>query len=449
MTQLKTMYPGVANSPDTFLVEGLTIDGTVMYVADGAVFGEIPTLAVIGQAELAETVQITGKQSDGGLTIIRGVEGKRKAWAKATNVARNWTNKDYEALRSNITAINDEVGNKVDKVAGKGLSTHDYTDAAKAKVDAIPPDPKYTDTVPDLTPYAKAADLSTEREERKADVKRLNDAQSVQAADIRGVRADIKTAKDTHSVDIQRLESQKLNKTDVPTKLSQLTEDGEHRTVTDAEKKKVQAIPADPKYTDTIPDLSPYAKATDIKTRLADMTEDSEHRTVTDAEKKAWSEGGEKKDQYLYDILMGESLVTRKAGERPVVRGKPTSIESRAFQNNRLTSVVIPPSVTTIRGYAFYNNQLTSVIIPPSVTSIGDGAFSNNQLTSVVIPPSVKNIGSFAFKDNQLTSVVIPPGVTNIETRAFARNLLSRVKVPQGCTIEDDTFDTGVNIIRY
>ena len=30
---------------------------------------------------------------------------------------------------------------------GKGLSTHDYMTAAKAKVDAIPASPKYTDTV--------------------------------------------------------------------------------------------------------------------------------------------------------------------------------------------------------------------------------------------------------------------------------------------------------------
>ena len=36
---------------------------------------------------------------------------------------------------------------KVDKVTGKGLSSNDYTDAAKAKVDAIPANPQYTDTV--------------------------------------------------------------------------------------------------------------------------------------------------------------------------------------------------------------------------------------------------------------------------------------------------------------
>ena len=224
MTQLQTMYPGVANSPDTFLVEGLTIDGTIMYVADAAVLGEIPTLAVIGQAELAETVLVTDMRSDGGFIIKRGVEGKQQAWAKAANVARNWTNKDYETLRVNVTAIND---GKVDKVDGKGLSTNDYDDGAKAKVDAIPPDPKYTDTVPDLTPYAKTTDLSTERDERKADIAKVR---SDHAADIKSVRTDyakdIKAAKDTltvdingvrtaHDADIKRLESQKLNKTDV------------------------------------------------------------------------------------------------------------------------------------------------------------------------------------------------------------------------------------------
>ena len=44
---------------------------------------------------------------------------------------------------------------KVDKVTGKGLSTNDYTDAAKAKVDAIPENPKYTDTLYDDTVIKK------------------------------------------------------------------------------------------------------------------------------------------------------------------------------------------------------------------------------------------------------------------------------------------------------
>lgn len=40
--------------------------------------------------------------------------------------------------------------NKVDKISGKGLSANDYDSTAKTKVDAIPINPKYTDTVTEV-----------------------------------------------------------------------------------------------------------------------------------------------------------------------------------------------------------------------------------------------------------------------------------------------------------
>lgn len=49
---------------------------------------------------------------------------------------------------------------KVDKVQGKGLSSNDFTDAAKAKVDEIPQNPKYTDTIQDLSGYAKKSEIN-------------------------------------------------------------------------------------------------------------------------------------------------------------------------------------------------------------------------------------------------------------------------------------------------
>lgn len=52
------------------------------------------------------------------------------------------------------------VDKKVDKVNGKGLSTNDYDSTAKSKVDAIPANPKYTDTTYDLSKYAEKSDIS-------------------------------------------------------------------------------------------------------------------------------------------------------------------------------------------------------------------------------------------------------------------------------------------------
>lgn len=65
---------------------------------------------------------------------------------------------------------------------------------------------------------------------------------------------------------------------------------------TDEDKKKVGAIPANPKYTDTTYDLTPYAKTADLKTNLSDFADDETHRTVTDTEKTTWNGKAEKTD---------------------------------------------------------------------------------------------------------------------------------------------------------
>ena len=60
---------------------------------------------------------------------------------------------EHQSLAAYRTAAAQDIidSGKVDKVDGKGLSTNDYTAADKAKVDTIPANPKYTDTVYDDT----------------------------------------------------------------------------------------------------------------------------------------------------------------------------------------------------------------------------------------------------------------------------------------------------------
>lgn len=106
MANLNTMYPGVANSPDTYLREPLASGGSILYVVEGLVFGTLPTLAVIGDDHTAETVLITAKRADNGYDITRAIEGNAKDWIKGTTVARNFTNKDYKALVDNINVLN-------------------------------------------------------------------------------------------------------------------------------------------------------------------------------------------------------------------------------------------------------------------------------------------------------------------------------------------------------
>ena len=51
----------------------------------------------------------------------------------------------------------------VAKEKGKSLSTNDYTNEDKQKVNNIPDNPKYTDTIPDLSGYAKKGEASSSK----------------------------------------------------------------------------------------------------------------------------------------------------------------------------------------------------------------------------------------------------------------------------------------------
>ena len=109
-----------------------------------------------------------------------------------------------------------------------------------------------------------------------------------------------------------------------------------------------------------------------------------------------------------------------------------------SFRNQKLTSYVIPNSVTSIGGFAFHKcESLTGVVIPNSVTSIGDRTFFGcSSLTEVVIPNSVTNIGKFAFSQcESLTEVVIPNSVTSIGEFTFSQcESLTEVVIPNSVT---------------
>ena len=73
--------------------------------------------------------------------------------------------KDLLVTLEDLKAVHDDhlktLDGKVNKVDGKGLSTNDYDASAKKKVDAIPANPKYTDTVYDDTTLRAAIKAGT------------------------------------------------------------------------------------------------------------------------------------------------------------------------------------------------------------------------------------------------------------------------------------------------
>lgn len=122
--------------------------------------------------------------------------------------------------------------------------------------------------------------------------------------------------------------------------------------------------------------------------------------------------------------------------------------------------VVIPDGVTKIAERAFYNNQnITSVKIPNTVTEMGWIAFAGSSIKSVTIPGSIKTIPNTAFEHCvNLESVEIGDGVQTIDSTAFSQcGKIKEINLPSSVTKIGsgafrgceglETFNYGDNIV--
>ena len=108
-------------------------------------------------------------------------------------------------------------------------------------------------------------------------------------------------------------------------------------------------------------------------------------------------------------------------------------------------------SVTSIDEAAFQNQNISSVLIPESVTSIGKSAFEGcSELTSVTMSNSVSTIGETAFAASGLTEITIPNSITSIGNRAFAQCIkLTSVTIPESIfTIGENAFDITYGMVE-
>ncbi len=146
---------------------------------------------------------------------VGGVDVTELVTEKVAEVVGTAT-ESFNTLGEMETAIN----NKVDKVDGKGLSTNDFTNADKSKLNSALQ--SYTETDPTVPAWAKtekkptytASEVGAVPTTRTVNGKALSGNITLSAS-------DVKALPDT---------------TTIPTTLAGLTEDATHRVVTDVEK---------------------------------------------------------------------------------------------------------------------------------------------------------------------------------------------------------------------
>ena len=137
----------------------------------------------------------------------------------------------------------------------------------------------------------------------------------------------------------------------------------------------------------------------------------------------------------------------------------PLHYAKNLYLNNELvTELVIPDSVTTIGDRAFYNcSSLTSIVIPDSVISIGYQAFSNcSSLTSIDIPDAVTSIGNEAFRGcSALEEITLPfvgasksaTGLESVFGYIFGYTITDKSDTISGATYQY-SYQPGVSVLN-
>lgn len=114
----------------------------------------------------------------------------------------------------------------------------------------------------------------------------------------------------------------------------------------------------------------------------------------------------------------------------------------------------IPDGVDILENFAFTDSKLTSIIIPNSVTKIGEDVFEDAQnLTSIEIPNNVTSLGEYLLAGcSSLNDVKLSNNITTIPVGCFAECTgLTSINIPNGVTtIDEEAFaETGLTSINF
>lgn len=237
----------------------------------------------------------------------------------------------------------------------------------------------------------------------------------------------------------------KENPVKVPTKLSEMQDDVEHRTVTDVEKQTwdnksdfdgdYESLTGKPEFADwvlqaekptyTASEVGALPDTTEIPKNLSDLQEDTKHRTVTDVEKESWN--GKSDFSGSYNDLEDKPTIPTVPTTLPNPQVLTITYGNQTHTYNGSEALAITIETGGIERIEKLATDTTVTLEPnklyifpemPSLTyTIGDGTgevhfiFKSGATATRVVHPSNVNIGSFSVDANKVYEVSILEGL--------------------------------------
>lgn len=139
-------------------------------------------------------------------------------------------------------------------------------------------------------------------------------------------------------------------------------------------------------------------------------------------------------DDYLSSVVLPDSL-------KRIGRG--------CFTNTFIEEINLPEGLEHIGESAFYGTSLKTVKIPHSIKHLIQGTFSNcSNLSNVELNEGLASIGQDCFRNTyELKHINIPNTVTEIGTYAFKGSGLEELTIPEGVlAIKENAFEDCPNL---
>ena len=231
----------------------------------------------------------------------------------------------------------------------------------------------------------------------------------------------------------------------IPSKLSELTADDEHETVTKEEKQAWNAksdfsgeyrdlqgkpelaewVLQSKKPTYTASEVGALPDTTEIPKNLSDLQDDAEHRTVTDTEKQSWNNKSDFSGNY--EDLQGKPTIPTVPTTLPNPQDLTIIYDGQTYTYDGSEAVAITIETGGIERIEKLSTDTTVTLEPnklyifPEMTSltytIGEGTgevhfiFRSGATATRVVHPSNVNIGNFTVDANKIYEVSILEGL--------------------------------------